>query len=148
MSFIRRNLKLTRADGPLFPLMELLFGVSISLLLLLGGRAVLNVQLSIGEFSSFVFLFQGVQWPLIGLGFIANTMQRGVTSWERLKEILDTEPAIQDGPETDYGLRTIKGEIEFRNVTLEYDGIRVLDDVSFHLLPGEKPRHHRTNRGR
>ena len=135
--FIRRNLKLTRADGPLFPLMELLFGVSISLLLLLGGRAVLNVQLSIGEFSSFVFLFQGVQWPLIGLGFIANTMQRGVTSWERLKEILNTEPAIQDGPETDYGLRTIKGEIEFRNVTLEYDGIRVLDDVSFHLLPGE-----------
>lgn len=135
--FIRRNLKLTRADGPLFPLMELLFGVSISLLLLLGGRAVLNVQLSIGEFSSFVFLFQGVQWPLIGLGFIANTMQRGVTSWERLKEIFNTEPAIQDGPETDYGLRTIKGEIEFRNVTLEYDGIRVLDDVSFHLLPGE-----------
>lgn len=135
--FIRRNLKLTRADGPLFPLMELLFGVSISLLLLLGGRAVLNVQLSIGEFSSFVFLFQGVQWPLIGLGFIANTLQRGVTSWERLKEILNTEPAIQDGPETDYGLRTIKGEIEFRNVTLEYDGIRVLDNVSFHLLPGE-----------
>lgn len=135
--FIRRNLKLTRADGPLFPLMELLFGVSISLLLLLGGRAVLNVQLSIGEFSSFVFLFQGVQWPLIGLGFIANTLQRGVTSWERLKEILNTEPAIQDGPETDYGLRTVKGEIEFRNVTLEYDGIRVLDNVSFHLLPGE-----------
>ncbi len=135
--FIRRNLKLTRVDGPLFPLMELLFGVSISLLLLLGGRAVLNVQMSIGEFSSFVFLFQGVQWPLIGLGFIANTMQRGVTSWERLKEILDTEPAIRDGPETDYGLRTIKGEIEFRNVTLEYDGIRVLDNVSFHLLPGE-----------
>ena len=135
--FIRRNLKLTRADGPLFPLMELLFGVSISLLLLLGGRAVLNVQLSIGEFSSFVFLFQGVQWPLIGLGFIANTLQRGVTSWERLKEILNTEPTIQDGPETDYGLRTIKGEIEFRNVTLEYDGIRVLDDVSFHLLSGE-----------
>ena len=135
--FIRRNLKLTRADGPLFPMMELLFGVAISLLLLLGGRAVLNVQLSIGEFSSFVFLFQGIQWPLIGLGFIANQLQRGTTSWARLREIFDAEPAIQDGPETDYGLRTIKGEIEFRNVTLDMDGIRILDDVSFHLRRGE-----------
>ena len=136
--FIRRNLSLTRVDGPLFPLMELLFGVAISLLLLFGGRAVLNVQLSIGEFSSFVFLFQGIQWPLIGLGFIANVLQRGTTSWGRLKEILDTEPTIKDGQETDYSLRDIRGEIEFRNVSLEFDGVPVLDDVSFRLRPGEK----------
>jgi ATP-binding cassette, subfamily B, multidrug efflux pump len=65
--FIRRNLKLTKVDGPLFPLMELLFGLAISLLLLVGGRQVLGIggSLTIGEFSAFVFLFEGIQWPLI-----------------------------------------------------------------------------------
>src|SRR5690606_3269329 len=56
--FIKRNLSLTRVDGPLFPLMEVLFGMTISVLLLVGGRQVLGIgsELSIGEFSAFVFL--------------------------------------------------------------------------------------------
>src|SRR5690606_10029081 len=72
--FVRRNLSLTGVDGPLFPLMEFLFGLTISLLLLVGGRLVLGVRsdLTIGEFSSFVFLFEGIQWPLIALGWIGN----------------------------------------------------------------------------
>jgi len=135
--FIRRNLRLTLADGPLFPMMELLFGIAISLLLLFGGQAVLKVSLSIGAFSSFIFLFMGIQWPLMGLGFIANMVQRGTTSWGRLREIFDVEPTIQNGPETDYSIRTTHGEIEFRNVSLTVDGIRLLDNISFHIQPGE-----------
>ena len=136
--FIRRNLRLTLADGPLFPMMELLFGIAISLLLLFGGQAVLNVSLSSGAFSSCIFLFMGIQWPLMGLGFIANMVQRGTTSWGRLREIFDVEPTIQNGPETDYSIRTTHGEIEFRNVSLTVDGIRLLDNISFHIQPGEK----------
>jgi ATP-binding cassette subfamily B protein len=137
--FIRRNLALTRVDGPLFPLMEVLFGMTISLLLLVGGRYVLGIggDLSIGEFSSFVFLFEGIQWPLIALGWIANMVQRGSTSWGRLNEILSTRPAIRDDANTDYSLTTIRGDIEFRNVSLRYDDTDVLDDVSFRIRAGE-----------
>jgi len=137
--FIRRNLALTRIDGPLFPMMELFFGLTISALLLLGGRQVLGAggSLTIGDFSAFVFLFMGIQWPLIALGWIANIIQRGTTSWMRLREILDTEPAIVDGPEVDYDLREVKGEIEFRDVTVRFGGLVALDGVSFHIRPGE-----------
>lgn len=137
--FIRRNLALTRIDGPLFPLMELFFGVTISTLLLLGGRQVLGVggSLTIGDFSAFVFLFMGIQWPLIALGWIANIVQRGTTSWQRLREILDSEPAIQDAPDVDYGLRRVKGEIEFRDVTVRFGEMVALDRVSFHVRQGE-----------
>jgi ATP-binding cassette, subfamily B, multidrug efflux pump len=137
--FIRRNLALTRIDGPLFPLMELFFGLTISALVLLGGRQVLGAggSLTIGEFSAFIFLFMGIQWPLIALGWIANIVQRGTTSWLRLREILDSEPAIQDEPDVDYALREVKGEIEFRDVTVRFGPLVALDGVSFHLLPGE-----------
>ena len=137
--FIRRNLSLTKADGPLFPLMELLFGLTISLLIFMGGRYVLGAgsSLSIGEFSAFVFLFQGIQWPLIGLGWIANIIQRGTTSWDRLKEILEWQPSIQDDENTDVSLNEIRGDIEFKNVTLKFDDFVALDDVSFRIRSGE-----------
>ncbi len=137
--FIRRNLALTRIDGPLFPLMELFFALTISALLLLGGRQVLGAggSMTIGDFSAFIFLFLGIQWPLIALGWIANMVQRGTTSWMRLREILDTAPTIQDGPEVDYGLREVRGEIEFRDVTVRYGPLTALDHVSFHVRDGE-----------
>jgi ATP-binding cassette subfamily B multidrug efflux pump len=137
--FIRRNLTLTKVEGPMFPLMELLFGGTISLLLLIGGRAVLGAggSLTIGEFSAFVFLFEGIQWPLIALGWIANLVQRGVTSWGRLSVLLRTQPRISDGPITDYSLTTIRGDIEFREVTLRFDDFTALDRVSLRIPAGE-----------
>jgi ATP-binding cassette, subfamily B, multidrug efflux pump len=137
--FIRRNLHLKKVDGPLFPLMELLFGLAISLLLLVGGRQVLGVGggLTIGEFSAFVFLFEGIQWPLIALGWIGNMLQRGSTSWGRLRSILDERPKIRDDDATDHTLTRVRGAIEFRDVSLSFDGQRVLDRVSFSVRAGE-----------
>jgi len=137
--FVRRNLSLTRVDGPLFPLMEFLFGLTISLLLLVGGRLVLGIggDLTIGEFSSFVFLFEGIQWPLIALGWIGNLVQRGATSWKRLREILDAKPEVTDTALTDFSLTSIEGHIELRDVSMTFDGVRALDHVSLTIEPGD-----------
>ena len=137
--FIRRNLALTRIDGPLFPLMEMFFTLTISALLLLGGRLVLGAggDLTIGQFSAFVLLFMGIQWPLIALGWIANVVQRGTTSWMRLREILDAPPAIFDGPEVDTNVDSIRGDVTFKNVTVQFGDMVALDDVSLHIAAGE-----------
>ncbi len=137
--FVRRNLSLTRVDGPLFPLTEFLFGLTISLLLLVGGRLVLGLgsELTIGQFSSFVFLFEGIQWPLIAIGWIGNIIQRGTTSWGRLREILDAKPQVTDSELTDYTLTSIRGRIELRDVSVAFDGVRALDHVSLVIEPGE-----------
>jgi ATP-binding cassette, subfamily B, multidrug efflux pump len=137
--FIRRNMRLVAVDGPLFPLTELLFGLTIGLILFIGGRTVLGVgsNLSIGEFASFLFLFEGIQWPIIALGWIASVIQRGLTSWGRLKDILDARPAVSDGEQTDYSLTTVKGDIEFKNVTLKFGEFTALENVSFKIRQGE-----------
>ncbi len=137
--FVKRNMALVRVDGPLFPMMEFLFGLTMSLLLLVGGRLVLGIggDLTVGEFSSFVFLYEGIQWPMISLGWIGSLMQRGTTSWGRLKEILTQVPEVADGPETDYDLRTVGGRIEFKDVSVTYNGIKALDRVSFVVEEGE-----------
>lgn len=136
--FINRNLSLVRADGPLFPLMEVLFGLTTSVILLVGGRQVLGIgaELSIGQFSAFLLLFEALSWPIIALGWIASVFQRGITSWGRLKEILDEQPRVRDSSRTDYSLREIKGEIEFRNVSLSFGSTKALNDVSFRIPAG------------
>jgi ATP-binding cassette, subfamily B, multidrug efflux pump len=137
--FIKRNMRLVAVDGPLFPLTELLFGLTIALILFIGGRTVLGAgsNLSIGEFASFLLLFEGIQWPIIALGWIASVVQRGLTSWSRLKDILGAESDVQDGEQTDYTLTNIKGAIEFRNVTLKFTDFVALENVSFKIAQGE-----------
>jgi ATP-binding cassette subfamily B protein len=137
--FVKRNMRLTAVDGPLFPLTELLFGMTMALLLFLGGRTVLNLgnNLSVGEFASFIFLFEGIQWPIIALGWIASVIQRGVTSWGRLKEILDSKPGVQDDENTNYNLTTLQGDIEFKNVSLHFNQVTALKDVSFTIKQGQ-----------
>jgi ATP-binding cassette subfamily B multidrug efflux pump len=137
--FIRRNLALTKVDGPLFPLMEMLFGVTMSLLILVGGRIVLGIggTLTIGQLAAFIFLFTGIEWPIIALGWIGNVMQRGITSWGRLKDIFQEQPMVQDGELTDYSLTAIKGEISFEDVTLIFGEQKALDNVSFTVRAGE-----------
>ena len=39
-------------------------------------------------------------WPMIAFGWVTNMLQRGMASWKRMLEVLDTEPAIQDRPRT------------------------------------------------
>ena len=136
--FIKHNLHLTKAEGPIHSLMDLMFGIILSILVYFGARFILKTgSLSIGEFTAFVLLYQRLQWPMIGLGWIATLLQRGVTSWQRIKEILDTESSIQNGPKTNYNLTSIKGDIDFRNISLEFDGLKALDDVSFTIKDGE-----------
>ncbi len=137
--FIRRNLSLTKVDGPLFPLMELFFGLTISVLLLVGGRFVMvdNGSLTIGEFIDFVFLFEGIQWPIIGLGWIANVIQRGHTSWGRIKEVMYATIDIKDDVNTNLSLSSIKGDINFNNVSLQFGEMKALDDISFTIKEGE-----------
>jgi len=136
--FIRRNLALTKVDGPLFPLMELLFGLTVAVLLLFGGRAILTGGFGIAGFVDFLFLFLGIQWPILALGWIASMTQRGFTSWGRLREILDAKPSVSDNPDTDHSLGAVRGAIEFRNVTLRFDDVTALDKVSFKIPAGHK----------
>lgn len=136
--FIRRNLSLTKADGPLFPLMELLFGLTVALLLLVGGRAILADTFNIAGFVDFLFLFLGMQWPILALGWIASITQRGFTSWGRLRDIFTAQPLVADGPQTDFSLQRVRGDIEFKDVSVRFDAQQVLDKVSFKIPAGQK----------
>jgi ATP-binding cassette subfamily B multidrug efflux pump len=120
--YIKRSLRYVRIMGMLWPTLETMLGFAIVLVLWLGGREVLKHHINVGDFVAFNTYMVQLTWPVIALGWVIGTFQRGTASLGRIDQILQVKSAIQDDPAL---LRVtsgtpIRGEIEFRNLTYGY----------------------------
>ncbi len=93
-----RNLHLVRIWGFLFPTITFLSGLTLLLLLIFGGRALIDGEITPGEFVATLSYLQMLIWPVLGAGFTINLLQRGGASMGRINEVLLTEPAIVSPP--------------------------------------------------
>ena len=142
-TYVRRNMGLARLYGVMNPLFGLLAGLSVVVVLGLGGRLVVEGRISVGSFVAFGFYLGILTWPLIALGWVINLFQRGAASMARLLEILDARPEVRS-PEAARALPTAGGgrRLEFRDVGFHFPTPQgaeprwALRDVSFDLPAG------------
>lgn len=120
--YIARSLRYVRIMGMLWPTLETMLGIAIVLVLYLGGREVINGRISVGEFVAFQTYMVQLTWPVIALGWVIGTFQRGTASLARINEILVVKPEIADNPQeiTVTAADSIRGDIEFRDLTFRY----------------------------
>lgn len=118
----------------LIPMINLLYGFATLLVLYFGGRQVMQSELTIGEFSAFFSYLSLFITPIFILGFISNVFARSLVSLERINEILNS----RFQPHLGTVVKKIKGKIEFKNVTLDYNNRSVLKNISFTIHPGTK----------
>ena len=134
-----RNRRLVRLQGFFYPSMALLLGLGALLVLWLGAAEVIRHRITLGQFVAFNAYLAMLSWPVIAFGFVTNMIQRGMASWKRMLEVLDTEPAINDGRAVPGILRAgeVRGAIELRDLTFSYDATPVLEHVSARIEPGQ-----------
>ena len=138
--YVRRNRRLIRLQGMFYPSMTLFLGFGSLLVLWLGSREVILRRITLGEFVAFNAYLVMLSWPMIAFGWVTNMLQRGMASWKRMLEIIDTAPAISDSEVTDRGRTApISGEIEIRNLTFRFPGSDriILDNVSLKIERGQ-----------
>jgi len=133
--YIAQNLQLVRIEAVFQPLMEILIGVTFLVVLWAGGYQVLRGRISIGGFVMFNTYMGMLVWPMIALGWVVNLMQRGGASLERINEIFRETPTIH-APERPIRLEAHRGEIEFRDVSLDYPSGRALDQIHLRIPSG------------
>jgi len=124
-AYIAQNLKLVRLQGLFDPLLEALIGVTFLMVLMVGGQQVLAGRISLGSFVMFNTYMGMLVWPMIAFGWVVNLTQRGSASLGRINELLHERPSIAAPPDA-VELRDVRGEIEFRDVTVDY-GLHGLD---------------------
>jgi ATP-binding cassette subfamily B multidrug efflux pump len=134
--YLGRSLALARARGTLSPLFAMLGGAGTLIVLWAGGREVILGRLTVGGLVAFNAYLVLLSWPTIALGWILSIWQRGIAAWARVRDLLETAPAIADGPATQTGLTIGAPSLEVRDLTIELDGRRLLDGISFSLPAG------------
>ena len=130
--------KATRIKSLLHPIMEILAGLAISCVIAYGGWQVMEGTRTAGDFASFILGLFLVYDPLKSLSNLNASLQEGLAATYRVFQILDMPPKIQnsDAPHT---LTRVKGHIEFRDVTFNYQNQKrvVLNQLSFEAKPGQ-----------
>lgn len=119
------------------PLIRIVIFLGFIATLFLGGLEVVAGRLSVGTYSVLVFLTQRLLWPLTRLGDTLDQYQRAMASTNRAMNLLDTPIAIRTG-DIRLPISSIKGALEFKNVTFSYNQRRpLLQYFSLTLMPGK-----------
>ena len=138
--YLDRNRKLIVLQGFFFPSMSFFLGLGALVVLWLGSREVIGGRITLGEFVAFDAYLAMLSWPMIAFGWVTNMLQRGMASWKRMLEVLETEPTIRDGQAAASAQAqhlAIRGEIEFRDLTFAYGSQPVLSHLSAHIEAGQ-----------
>ena len=90
----------------------------------------------VGSIASFVNYLSQIIFTIVMVGFLGNSVTRAMISFRRIREILDTEPAMTFKDVED---EELEGSLSFENVTFTYpnDAEPILKDVSFDIAAGE-----------
>jgi ATP-binding cassette subfamily B protein len=139
--YLDRSLALGRVQAQFAPLMGLVAGIGTLVILWVGGTAVSKGRLTLGAFVAFNGYLAYLAWPTIALGWTLSLVRRGMTSLERIGEILDEPAAYAEPPDpapAALPATPAPGRIEFRRLSFAYsDRAPVLRDVSFTVEPGQ-----------
>jgi ATP-binding cassette subfamily B protein len=135
-NYLETNMSLVRVNGIFHPLIEFIASLSSVLLLGVGGIFVIYGYISLGDFIAFNMYLGALVWPMMAVGWVINTIQRGFASLERIERVLQEKPEIvnKNIEQTD----SIKGDIVINNLTFTYPGsvVPALDNVNLHIKKG------------
>ena len=132
--YVDKNHRLVNIRSLFFPFTFLLNGISMVVILWLGGLRVIDDSLSLGSFVAFNAYLIRMGRPMMMLGRIVDEYQRSVASMGRIMAVIREVPQIADG--ADVADLTIRGEIEFRHLSFAYNGQTVLSDVDIRIPAG------------
>jgi ABC-type multidrug transport system fused ATPase/permease subunit len=146
-AYYRARVQSIRAWSTFFPSLRFVASLGLVLVLAFGARRVIGGDLSLGTLVAFLSYAASFYQPVNRLTEVDNVFQQAIAAGERIFELLDEVPEIQDAP-TAQELSAVQGEIRFEAVHFRYgardavsagvmDNEYVLHDVSFQVAPGE-----------
>ncbi len=132
----QRYYESTRLQSFNTPLLNFIANGATIVMLWVAGLLVIANQLTIGELIAFYAYLLQIVGPVRQGGFLMSMASRAAASSERIVEVLDTPIDVSSPPDA-VELESIRGEVEFQDVTCEYHpGRAVLEHVSFKIEPG------------
>ncbi|HWJ03533.1 MAG TPA: ABC transporter ATP-binding protein, partial [Verrucomicrobiae bacterium] len=132
------NLQATTLLAVFVPMVEITAAVGTVLVIWYGTKLIVAQEITVGILAAFLGYVTRFYSPIRDLSTIWNQLQSAMASSERVFEILDTEPEIQEFPNC-CEIPVPKGEVEFKDVSFSYDSeVPVLREVNLQVGAGER----------
>jgi ATP-binding cassette subfamily B protein len=140
--FADRNESVYRASfgaqfvsGLIMPTMFFIGNLNYVLIAVIGGLRVASGTMSLGDVQAFIQYSRMFTQPLTQVASMANLLQSGVASAERVFEVLDAE---EESADTRGSLAPTRGRVEFENVSFSYDpDVPLISELSLVAEPGQ-----------
>ncbi len=135
---LQESIRIARLEAAATRSSQIITAAGTAAAVLFGALQVLHGRMLPGELVLIIAYLNNLYKPLRGLAKQSTDFSKAMASADRISEVLDLEPEIQDRPEA-IEAPPLRGEIVFENVSFEYDdGKEVLKNVSFMVSPGQR----------
>jgi len=133
----RASLRMAVYNSSFAALMAFLGFCTITAIMWYGGREVIAGRLTLGMISGFLIYGVTIAASMGGLGALYAQLRAAVGGVQRVFEIMDAKPSVQDAPGA-AALQACEGRITFQNVSFDYEeNVPVLREVSLDIRAGE-----------
>ena len=131
-------LNAVRLNDCFWPLVELSWGIGTLIVFAVGYRLILSGEIQVGKLIAFS-MYTGMFWrPIMNLSSFYNTLITNFAAADRIFDILDQDPDIENIGEAPKMSR-VDGKVEFRNIDFSYNvGGKVLNNINFKVNSGDR----------
>ncbi len=131
------NMEQSKVFVRYYPLFSVVTKVLPLLTILVGGKFVIDGEMTLGEMTAFVEYSTNIVWPMEMLGWLTNSFSSAVASNKKIKKIYEEKPSIQEMTNP-VKLERVEGKVCFDHVSFhKADQYEILHDISFTVEPGK-----------
>ena len=138
--YAEQMIQVMKLFGMMFPSLTIVINIGMVIVVWSGGLQAIQGSLTVGEIIAFTNYLMTTIFPLMIMAMISNVLAGGMVSAERVHEVLDVVPEVEDRPVTLELDQQTLAHMEFDHVSFHYNGSSdglVLEDVNFEAKPGE-----------
>ncbi len=133
----RAQMKTAQLMATLTPVIEFLSAIGVTVIIWYGGREVISGYLTSGSLIAFLIYVVNLSNPVKRLSRVYGSIQGALSAAQRVFDVLDTVPEIQDAPDA-VELPPVRGQVVFEDITFEYKpGEPALRNISLEAKPGQ-----------
>lgn len=131
-----KNREVYKVDSLFDPALQLIIGVSYMIAIIVGGFLILDAEITVGDFVTFISYIGMLVWPMLAIGRLFNIIERGSASYERIELLMNEQTSIIEKPGA---IREpAVGDLEYNIESFTYpdDDETTLEDIHFTLKKG------------
>jgi ATP-binding cassette, subfamily B, multidrug efflux pump len=138
--FTDRTVHVMQFMSAMSPVLSIFVNLGMVLVIWAGGLQAIRGDLSVGQIVAFTNYLLTTMGPLTMMTMLSNVWANGFASAQRVNEVFDTVPEVEDAPQTQPLATPLAGRVCFENVSFHYNGseaLTVLEDISLCAEPGQ-----------